>query len=244
MTGNDAAETFRSPETEPEDRARRLIEASAGRPVDVRFHDNRVTLASVRSAPDGWRVRLHAAFRSAPESVLQHLSMFLRTRKSSWWRTVRSYAAAIVPVRTEVADARDDRPRRKTPIRTRGAHFDLPAILAEVIATEFGGRHASVRITWGRAAEARRARRRSIRFGSFDTELNLIRIHPSLDHADVPPAFMRFLVFHELLHAEFPPRRSGARWIHHPRELRRRERLYPGFEEMKAVMTRLMRAAP
>lgn len=243
MTGNDAAETFRSPETEPEDRARRLIEASAGRPVDVCFHDNRVTLASVRSAPDGWRVRLHAAFRSAPESVLQHLGMFLRTRKSSWWRTVRSYAAGILPARVDVVPA-PPRPGRETLIRTKGEHFDLGAILAEVAAAEFEGRHASVRITWGRAAGARRARRRSIRFGSFDTELNLIRIHPSLDHAGVPPAFMRFLVFHELLHAEFPPRRSGGRWIHHPRELRRRERLYPGFGEMKAVMTRLMRAAP
>ncbi len=243
MTGNHAAETFRSPETAPEERARRLIEASAGREVDVRFHDNRVTLASVRAAPEGWRVRLHAAFRSAPESVLQHLGMFLRTRKSSWWRAVRAYAAGIVPARAEI-EASPVRPHRETPIRTRGDHFDLQAILAEVAATEFEGRHAGVRITWGRAAGARRARRRSIRFGSFDTELNLIRIHPSLDHAEVPAAFMRFLIFHELLHAEFPPRRSGGRWIHHPRELRHRERLYPGYKEMKAVMTRLMRAAP
>ena len=243
MTGNDAAETFRSPETIPEERARRLIEASAGRSVDVRFHDNRVTLASVRSAPEGWRVRLHDAFRSAPESVLQHLGMFLRTRKPAWWRTVRAFAAGIVPARTEVAAA-PARPQRQTPIRNRGAHFDLRAILDEVVAAEYGGRHASVRITWGRAAGARRARRRSIRFGSFDIEQNLIRIHPSLDHVDVPAAFMRFLVFHELLHAEFPPRRSGGRWVHHPRELRHRERLYPGYAEMKALMTRLMRAAP
>ncbi|MFO1491302.1 MAG: hypothetical protein U1F87_10420 [Kiritimatiellia bacterium] len=223
-----------------------MIEAAAGRGVDLAFHENRVSLASVRSDARGsWRVRLHSAFLAAPESVFQHLGMFLRTRKSSWWKTVRDFAGRLHGEGgAAVMAPAGPRPVRRTRIRSAGVHVDLLTLLAEVNAAEFGGRHAAVKITWGKAGEARRARRRSIRFGSFDPALNLIRIHPSLDDPGVPAAFMRYLVFHELLHAEYPPRRSGGRWIYHSREFKQRERLYPGLREMKDVMTRLMRAAP
>jgi hypothetical protein len=41
---------------------------------------------------------------------------------------------------------------------------------------------------------------------------------------------VRYVLFHELLHAIHPPRRDeNRRWIHHGREFRRRERAYPGY---------------
>ena len=46
----------------------------------------------------------------------------------------------------------------------------------------------------------------------------------------MPAWFVRFVVFHELLHAVHPPQRSsGNRWIHHGPQFRRRERKYADY---------------
>jgi hypothetical protein len=57
-----------------------------------------------------------------------------------------------------------------------------------------------------------------------------VRIHPVLDQPAVPVWFVRYVLFHELLHAVLPPRRGrGSRWIHHGAEFRRRERDYADY---------------
>jgi predicted metal-dependent hydrolase len=94
---------------------------------------------------------------------------------------------------------------------------------------EFFEDSVSAHITWGRMPSARR--RRSIRFGSYSAEEDLIRIHPLLDQGFVPAFFVRYIVFHEMLHAhlgiEETP--SGRRAVH-TREFRRREKAYPDYD--------------
>jgi predicted metal-dependent hydrolase len=71
--------------------------------------------------------------------------------------------------------------------------------------------------------------RRSLQLGSFDPETTLIRVHPVLDQPAVPRTFVRYVLFHELLHAELnEPCAPGRRMQHHGREFRRREAAYPG----------------
>jgi hypothetical protein len=62
---------------------------------------------------------------------------------------------------------------------------------------------------------------------------HLVRIHRVLDQAAVPEFFVRFVVFHELLHAAIPARRTGRRTVHHGADFRRIERAYPDFERAK-----------
>src|SRR5690606_9202221 len=104
---------------------------------------------------------------------------------------------------------------------------DLQQLYDEVNRTEFEGA-VDCGITWGRLPTRRR--RRSIRFGSYSPKEHLIRIHPYLDQAFVPAFFVRYIVFHEMLHAvmgieELP---SGRRAIHPP-AFKRREEQYPDF---------------
>jgi len=83
-------------------------------------------------------------------------------------------------------------------------------------------------MTWGRRGPSRT--RNSLRLGSFDPDPRLVRIHPVLDQASVPEWFVRFVLFHELLHAVHPPERgTDNRWVHHGSLFRRRERTYVDY---------------
>lgn len=82
--------------------------------------------------------------------------------------------------------------------------------------------------TWGRRGSKRT--RYSLRLGSYDADFGVARIHPVLDQAAVPDWFVRYVVFHELLHAALPPMQGkGSRWIHHSAAFRRRERAYADY---------------
>ena len=96
----------------------------------------------------------------------------------------------------------------------------------ELNAHEFKGR-VSVPITWGKMPSSRR-RRRSIRFGSYSSEDKLIRVHPALDQAFVPAFFVRYIVFHEMLHAYFDATDTDGKRAHSA-EFRKRERAYSDY---------------
>ncbi|MEN0060964.1 MAG: hypothetical protein AAGA48_02380 [Myxococcota bacterium] len=62
-----------------------------------------------------------------------------------------------------------------------------------------------------------------------------IRIHPVLDDASVPGWFIGFIVFHEVLHLQYPPQtgRTGRRQIHN-REFRIAEHGHPDHDRAQA----------
>jgi hypothetical protein len=131
----------------------------------------------------------------------------------------------------------------------RGAHHDLGEIADDLMHAEFAAltreRWPSA-ITWGRRGP--RGARRSLQLGSFDPETRLIRVHPVLDQAAVPSWFVRYVLFHELLHAELAePCYEGKRAQHHGREFRRREQAYPGTAKalawQDANLSALLRSA-
>ena len=92
-------------------------------------------------------------------------------------------------------------------------------------------------ITWGRMPILGK-RRRAIRFGAYFSRGNIIRIHPLLDQAFVPEYFVRYVVFHEMLHAAMETRATGSgRRRVHGGEFKRRERAYPDYDRAIAWET-------
>ena len=80
-----------------------------------------------------------------------------------------------------------------------------------------------------------RRRRRSIRFGSYSPGPRLIRIHPLLDQDFVPRYFVRYIVFHEMLHAHLGLVESpSGRTLSHTHEFNQIERAYPDFHRAEA----------
>ena len=83
-------------------------------------------------------------------------------------------------------------------------------------------RHPRPEWTWGRRAKSRA--RRSLQLGCYVKELHLVRIHTVLDQAAVPAWFVRFVLFHEILHAALPGEKQP-----HGRAFRERERAHPDY---------------
>ncbi len=231
----------RPPVRDPAEALARRLAPSADWSVDVTLTRNRVRMLSIQF--HGSRrvsLRAHEAFVEAPASVLDALGRYLRTRRRADWAAVSSFARGI-PLPSAPAGAPRPAPAPRGGHGTRGAVFDLDAILDEV-RTRFLPAARQTGIAWGRhGAPRRRRRRRSIQFGSYRAHEDMIHIHPVLDDSRVPPVFMRFLVYHELLHAVIPPVQRNGKWYHHHAEFRRREREFPNYNHMQEIQRSLLR---
>ena len=190
--------------------------------VDLILTDNRRRMVSIRKRHSRHEVRLHHMFLGCESTVVDAvvglarsddrsrdaIRDFIRENRDA----IRSHEAAV-----EVA--------------VEGTHHDLAGYLNR--AADLLPEAPEVRITWGRDGRGRR----SIRFGSYDFEQKLIRIHPALDSEWVPDYFVEFVVFHELFHSLFPPSANVARRSLHPAEFREKERQFPKYDEAIAWET-------
>lgn len=191
--------------------------------LQVTVTDNTCSLLSMRRdrASGLVRLRVHRMFLGAGPQVMHALAAWLRQPRSRRARLLDDF----IRQNGHQIRKRDAAPPRPQP---KGRFFDLQAIYRELNWRFFGGRVDSA-ITWGRRPNRRPSR--SIRFGSYSEELNLIRIHPLLDAEGVPGYFVRYIVFHEMLHAYLGVRSmpSGRRVIH-SREFMQLEQTYPEYD--------------
>lgn len=205
--------------------------------VDVVFTRARRTpiqakrIVAYRGARPGLHVRMHAMFASAPPEVQRAVA--------SWIRSGRHAPRACAELDAWIAKTLSTlpMPKRVETAEPRGLTHDLGELARSLCAREFAAEFASEdalpAIGWGRRGASRT--RHSLRLGSFDPDTKFVRLHPVLDQPAVPEFFVRFVLFHELLHAVYPPRRDADdRWIHHGREFRRREAEYVDYERALA----------
>lgn len=148
------------------------------------------------------RLRLNHCFLAAPPEVVAALA--------AWMRSGRRARRACGTLDAWIADAVPAVQRRARSARVvRGEHHDLAEIRTSVLADPSAGPVTGLAppppIGWGRWPT--RAPRRRIQLGAFDETAGEVRIHPVLDDAAVPLTCLRFVVFHEYLHAalELPP---------------------------------------
>lgn len=216
---------------------RERLNGSSVRPVTLRLTDNRVSMAWVDFSKRGAiRVSLDEEFLWAPEKVIDALCRYVRTQRKAAWQVVAEFARRV-PERSCV-------PQARARLRSKGTAYDLKMLRDEVNRAHFGGK-VQCRIGWGRHASLRRRRRRrSIRFGSWHGPTRTIRIHPALDRPDVPRAFVRYIVFHEMLHAVVPGEARRGRMLHHTPAFRVLERPYPDFQAMQQLAAELLYKLP
>jgi len=200
------------------------LERLTGISLDITLTDNTSTMLSVRRGPGRGtlRVRLHRMFLAAEPRVIRALADWLSKPRSA--RSSRVLDDFVEQNRHRIRSAR----ARRRNGRTSGDFHDLERMFTEVNETMFGDQ-VTAPVMWGRMPA--RKRRRSIRFGSYSNEDHVIRIHPLLDQAFVPDYVVRFIVFHEMLHAFLGVKKgeNGRRQVHTP-EFRRLEKAYPDYE--------------
>jgi hypothetical protein len=175
--------------------------------------DNRAVMISVQRDPRHrrYQVRLHHLFVGASDPVIRALARYVVFND----RAASKELGAFIEDRQNRIRAQEHPERPAPPIRTAGVTHDLRAYFGELNAAYFG-RRLSCQITWGRRVGRGRSRR-SIKIGSYSLEENLIRIHPGLDQHWIPPTYVKWILYHEMLHALHPaPLVNGRHHFHTP----------------------------
>jgi len=208
--------------------------------VHVRFGRARHRVLEARHQPTGiggssvLNVRLSSFFADAPTDVREAVAHWLRVGR----RARKSAALLDAWIETAVGELPPVE-RRRLPLRPRGLHHDLSPIVDAL--TNDGPWLPPLEklpaVTWGRRTGVRA--RRSLQLGCYVAEENLVRVHPVLDQAWVPEWFVRYVLFHELLHAALPTERgTTGRAVHHGLEFKRWEQSYPDYSKAVAWLDR------
>src|SRR3954471_19601893 len=122
--------------------------------------------------------------------------------------------------------------QRQLNLRHEGGHFDLQKIFDRLNQRYFRGRLRNYKVTWGRRRKQRP--KEYFIFGTIQEEDRVIRINPALDQPFVPLWFLKYILYHEMLHAFVPdePLGKGRRRVH-TEEFNRRERKYYGYKRAR-----------
>jgi hypothetical protein len=122
--------------------------------------------------------------------------------------------------------------QRQLNLRHEGTHFDLWPMFNDLNKRYFRGRLRDYKVTWGRRRKHRP--KEYFIFGTIQEEDRVIRINPALDQPFVPGWFLRYVLYHEMLHSVVPDETlsQGRRRVH-TEEFYRRERKFPGYQRAR-----------
>lgn len=206
-----------------------LLSEQVGAPVEVRYGRARREVVQLRRERGRLQLRLGRVMEHAPPPVQAALAEWIARRGT------RSASLRVLDHWIELRLRELARQAPAAALSPRGAHHDLEPVARELARVEFAahfGERGLPALGWGRAGRSRS--RRSLRLGSFDPLHYSVRVHPVLDSAQTPGFFVRYILFHELLHAvlDGPPQEGARRRTHGP-EFRARERSYVDFERSR-----------
>src|SRR6266576_3667003 len=99
--------------------------------------------------------------------------------------------------------------QRQLNLPHEGKHFDLGEMFNQLNKRYFRGRLRNYKVEWGR--RRRHRPKDHFVFGTIQEEDRIIRIHPLLDQAFVPTWYLKYVLYHEMLHSVVPDKllRSG-----------------------------------
>jgi hypothetical protein len=217
-----------------------ILAARLSRRVELSYGRARTAPLQVEQGPFRVRIRAHRFFSDAPPEVWEDVASWIRAGK----RARRACERLDAWIDARLAEL-PKKTRRGTTLKPKGAVHDLDVLAAGLYEREFllDFEDGRVRpgVTWGRRGRSKA--RRSLLLGSYQPVTNIVRVHPVLDQAFVPDWFVRFVLFHEILHAVIPSE-CGR---HHGPEFRARERDHPDYPRVvrweKAQVHRLLRTA-
>ncbi|MFP4027786.1 MAG: hypothetical protein ACLFWL_08355 [Candidatus Brocadiia bacterium] len=209
----------------------RQLERHSGCDVRLTLTDNYRSMISVRHRDGVAEVRMHRMFLDAPDDVLNAVGYYIGGDESGM-DCVREY------IREN--EHRINYQPRRTYLRPRGRHFDLEELRDEVLGEHFPDDDWP-HISWGRTTPGKN--KSSIQFASYDGRKDLIRINPKLDASFVPGYFVRFLIFHEMLHREIPPTPGNVHSVEFTEQLEKFPEYQRAMEWEENNLHRFVKAA-
>jgi hypothetical protein len=126
---------------------------------------------------------------------------------------------------------------RKHMLPPQGVHFNLLGIFDELNRTEFGGVLGDVRVGWS-------FQRSRTMLGHYDSSHRTITVTRWLDARRVPRYVVEYLVFHEMLHAQFPVGRNNHRRVVHSNAFREAEKKFRYYQRATGWLKRNSGSSP
>ncbi len=199
-----------------------LLRKMTGKDVNLVLTDNGTVMISVRGKGAKLYVRVQRMFLEATDEIIGELARFIK-KGGGMTPMLRQFI--------KESCARIEKRPPRTRLSTSGVYHDLLANFGSLNKEYFCGR-IRAGITWGTKRAGGAARRRTL--GSYSPVSNIIRINPMLDKKRVPSFFVKFIVYHEMLHADMGVEKKNGRRAVHTGEFRRRERLFREYESAMA----------
>ena len=207
-------------------------------PLQIQLHENTQTLISFNfSSSSLTTIRMHKGFLKAPEYLIQAMGAYLQKRDREAWSLINEFAQTGL---------QHNKPNLKRNHLQQGEYHKLKELFDEVNMHYFNS-EISLSISWGaKPKKVKRGlikkQRRSICFGHYNDIRQHIILNRKLDHPHVESEFIKYIIFHEILHHTIPSQRVNGRWIHHSPEFKRAEKKYPNFNHMQKRSAELLRS--
>ena len=96
---------------------------------------------------------------------------------------------------------------------------------------EYFSNQIQAKIRWGRNIKSRN--KSGFRYGSYDEQKKVIRIHPRLKQNFVPICVLELTIYHEMCHQYAPSYKRNGTWQSHHPEFKKKEREYKNFKEAR-----------
>ena len=86
-------------------------------------------------------------------------------------------------------------------------------------------------VKWGRDVKTKN--KTGFRYGSYDENKKLIRVHPRLRQDFVPVHVLELTIYHEMCHQFAPSFKKNGSWQSHHPEFKKKEKEYKNFKEAR-----------
>jgi hypothetical protein len=201
--------------------------------MDASFYSYIGLTHTIRRKGTTWVVRISDHCRHAPRHVLEAIVNILAS-KVMRRKPNRKYLQVYELFRKTPWVAEAVRSRRlqkgwKHLAGEKGKYYSLREIYQELNRDYFNNQIEIRRIGWG-------LRKSKERLGHYDPVHHSITLSPLLDTPRVPKYVVRYIVYHEMLHAIFEDNPSSGYRRHHPAEFRRAEKSYPDYASAKKFL--------
>jgi len=206
-------------------------------PLRIQLHENSQTLISFNfSSPRITTIRMHKGFLHATEPLIQALGQYIQKRDKNSWLQINEFA------QTGIKHKAPDPAKKYV---QQGDHHNLKELFSEINAQYFND-EVTVSISWGPKSKPVKQglikkKRRSMCFGHYSDINKHITLNRKLDHPAVEAEFIKYIIYHEILHHTIPSERVNGRWVHHSKEFYAAEKQYPNYAYMQKRSAELLR---
>jgi hypothetical protein len=182
------------------------------------------------------KVRISDALEQAPMIVIEALAYILLGklyRKPVPAECERRYKSFVNQPQMREQALKLRRRRGHKRLRSpQGLHYDLNEVFEGLNEKFFGGKMSKPTLGWSQ----QRSRRL---LGHYDAAHHAIVVSSLFDHPKAPRFLVEYIVYHEMLHIQYPAEHRDERRCVHTREFRWEERKFPQYREALEWIRRL-----